>query len=97
LVEVEGEQIELLPDLPDEKSSSASPERQPGLERANVSNATFKVIEMAKAAGAVVVDRREDGGGLVIRLVSEESRHRVVIRKLLSVGFEQSGGMEFRK
>lgn len=60
-------------------------------------NATLKVIEMAKAAGAVVVDSREEGGGVVIRLVSEESRQRVVIRRLLGAGFESFGGVEFRK
>lgn len=60
-------------------------------------NATLKVIEMAKAAGAVVMDSREEGGGVVIQLVSEESRHRVVIRRLLGAGFESFGGVEFRK
>lgn len=60
-------------------------------------NATLRVIEMAKAAGAVVVDSREEGGGVVIQLVSEESRHRVVIRRLLGAGFESFGGVEFRK
>jgi len=60
-------------------------------------NATLKVIEMAKAAGAVVVDSRKEGGGVVIQLVSEQSRHRVVIRRLLGAGFESFGGVEFRK
>lgn len=60
-------------------------------------SATLKVIEMAKAAGAVVVDSREEGGGVVIQLVSEESRHRVVIRRLLGAGFASFGGVEFRK
>lgn len=60
-------------------------------------NATLKVIEMAKAAGAVVVDSREEGGGVVIQLVSEESRHRAVICRLLGAGFVSFGGVEFRK
>lgn len=77
--------------------ASAPQELQPAADRGNGGNATYRVIEMAKAAGAVVLDRREYGGDVVIQLVSEESRHRAVVRKLLSAGFEQSGGMEFRK
>lgn len=56
-----------------------------------------RAIEMAKAAGASVVDGRKNGSDVVVRLLSEESQLRVIIRTLLSAGFTHYGGMEFRK
>jgi hypothetical protein len=86
---VEEESLEQAPTIKEHKLQAP--------DKINRASATYRAIEMAKAAGARVVDGRTDGGAVVVQLVSEASQHRVVIRTLLNVGFERCGGMEFRK